>query len=62
VHPRKQGFVLTLKSDRPVSAGRIVKAEQTSSHRWHLDVRVTDACEIDAELLGWIRTAYELCP
>src|SRR5438874_10893809 len=42
VHPRKEGFVLTLKAAGPVNSARIVKAEQTSAHRWHLDVRVSE--------------------
>src|SRR5436309_252378 len=60
VHPRKEGFLLTLKSPRPIQSARIVKSEQASKNRWHLDVRVAQAGDIDAELLTWIRAAYEM--
>jgi len=28
--------------------------------RWHLDVKLAGCQEIDEELLGWLRQAYEL--
>ena len=60
VHPRKQGFVLTLKAPGPVASKRIVKSEQASKNRWHLDVRVAERDDIDTELLGWVRAAYDM--
>jgi hypothetical protein len=61
VHPRKDSLLMTIKSTAPLHASRVVKSEQVSKNRWHVDVRVTEASDIDAELLGWVRTAYELC-
>jgi hypothetical protein len=61
VHPRKQHLVITVKSATPIASERIFKVEQVSTHRWHLEVELTAAGEIDRELLGWIREAYELC-
>lgn len=46
VHPRKQHLLL--------------KTEQVSKNRWHLDLKLTAPGEIDAELLGWPREAYDL--
>jgi hypothetical protein len=51
VHSRKQFLLLTIKAAQPVRSPRVLKAEQVSKNRWHLA----------AELLGWLREAYELC-
>ena len=61
VHPRKLHLLVTVKSAGPISSGRIVKAEQVSKNRWHLELKITVSSDIDGELLGWIRTAYSLC-
>ena len=62
VHPRKSHIVLTLKADRPIESPRIAKAEQTSKNRWHVDVKVAAPHDLDAELLAWLKQAYDLCP
>jgi hypothetical protein len=61
VHPRKQHLLVTIKAAAPIRSGRVVKAEQVSKNRWHLDVKVAVAGDIDAEFLGWLRQAYEIC-
>jgi hypothetical protein len=61
VHPRKQHLLVTIKSANSIRNPRIVKAEQVSKNRWHLDVKVMTAEEIDAQLLGWLKEAYGLC-
>ena len=61
VHPRKQYLLITIKAAAPIPSGRIVKTEQVSTNRWHLDVKVSIAGDFDAELLGWLREAYEIC-
>jgi len=61
VHPRKQHLLVTNKAAAPISSGRIVKTEQVSKNRWHLDVKVAVVGDIDAELLRWLREAYEIC-
>jgi hypothetical protein len=61
VHPRKEHLILTIKSAAPIRSSRVVKSEQASANRWHLDVKVATAGEIDRELIGWLRGAYELC-
>jgi len=60
VATRKDTLILTLKSANDISNPRIVKHEQVSANRWHLDVRLQNPDQIDAELITWIRTAYEL--
>ena len=61
VHPRKQSLLITIKASKPIRSARVAKAEQVSKNRWHLDVKLSAAGEIDAELLGWLREAYDLC-
>jgi len=61
VHPRKEHLLVTIKSDRATKSRRIVKAEQVSANRWHLEVKIAAPSEIDNEFLGWARHAYELC-
>jgi uncharacterized protein DUF5655 len=60
VHPRKQHLLLTIKAAKDLRSARNSKTEQVSKNRWHLDLRLTTAEEIDAELLGWLREAYDL--
>jgi len=61
VHPRKAYLLVTIKAAEPIRSSRVSKAERVSKNRWHLDVKLADAKEIDAELLGWLRAAYDLC-
>jgi hypothetical protein len=57
---RKQHLILTIKAVNAIGSPRILKAEQASKNRWHLEVKLTAAENIDAELLSWLRDAYEL--
>ena len=61
VHPRKQHLLITIKAAAPIPNGRIVKTEQVSKNRRHLDVKLAVAGDLDAELLGWLRAANEIC-
>ena len=60
VATRKSTIVLTIKSDRKLASPRIHKSEQTSASRFHHEVKLTSPAEIDAELTGWLKAAYEL--
>ena len=60
VQIRRQFVTLTLKSDRDIDSGRVVKREQTSAHRWHIEFRIERPDEIDLELQHWLEKAYEL--
>jgi len=57
---RKEHLVLTIKSDRPIKSPRIFKSEQTSASRFHHEVKLASAKDLDAELRGWLKAAYEL--
>jgi hypothetical protein len=60
VHPRKEHLNLTIKAAKAIKSARICKSEQTSKSRWHHEVKLAAPNEIDAELLRWLREAYEL--
>jgi hypothetical protein len=60
IHPRKNYLNLEFKSVAPIAGPRIQKSEQTSKHRFHNTVRLTDRAELDSELLAWLRAAYDL--
>ena len=57
---RQNSIVLTIKAEAALRSPRVHKAEQTSAKRWHLQVKLTSPDDVDAELLAWLRTAYEL--
>lgn len=57
---RKSALLLTLKSDTDIANPRIAKREQVSANRWHLETRIEAAKEVDAEIVGWLKKAYEL--
>jgi hypothetical protein len=57
---RKEHIILTIKSDRPIKSPRIIKSEQTSASRFHHEVKLTSPKDLDAELRGWLKAAYDL--
>ncbi len=57
---RKDVLILTLKSAHDIESPRVAKHEQVSAHRWHLEVKLQEPEEIDRELVGWLKDAYEL--
>ena len=60
VATRKSAIILTIKSDRELDSPRIHKSEQTSSRRFHHEVKLTAPSDVDAELIGWLKNAYAL--
>lgn len=60
VATRKTALVLTLKSDSDIANKRIAKREQASAHRWHLEIKLEAAEQVDGEILAWLAKAYEL--
>jgi uncharacterized protein DUF5655 len=60
VATRKECLVLTLKSARDIRSARITRHERVSANRWHLELKLSDPREVDAELTGWLRKAYVL--
>ena len=57
---RKSAVILTIKSDRKIASPRIHRSEQTSASRFHHEVKLTSPGDVDAELAGWLKAAYEM--
>jgi len=60
VATRKSAIILTVKSARQLSSPRIHKSERTSANRFHHEVKLGTPSEVDAELVKWLKDAYEL--
>jgi Domain of unknown function (DUF5655) len=60
VSTRKAALILTLKSATDIRSRRIVKREQASANRWHLEIRLDDPKQVDAELKAWLKKAIAL--
>ena len=56
---RRSSLILTLKSKSDVTHTRVIKSEQVSANRWHIEVRLQAVSDVDRQLLGWLRAAYE---
>ncbi len=60
VSTRKTALLLNIKSAAPIIHPRFPKNERLSAHRYHQELRLSDPSEVDAELLGWLKQAYEI--
>jgi hypothetical protein len=60
VATRKNSITLTVKSDRKLSSPRIHKSEQVSAHRFHHEIKLASPEDVDVELAGWLKAAFEL--
>lgn len=60
VATRKDALILTLKSASDIASDRVHKREQVSANRWHLEIRLREPKEVDAQIKGWLRAAYDL--
>jgi hypothetical protein len=47
-------------TDHVIRAARVSKVDRVSAGRFHVHVRVASAADIDAQLLDWLREAYDL--
>ena len=60
VHPRASGIILNLVLDTPVKNARVHKSEQVSANRHHIEFKLENPTEVDAQLVGWMKKAYSL--
>lgn len=60
VETRKDYLLLNIKTDYPIESPRVTKTEKLSARRFHQKVKLSLPGEVDAELQGWLRDAYEL--
>ena len=57
---RQSSLILTLKSATDIRSPRIENREQASANRWHVEIRLEDPKQVDRQLTGWLKAAYEL--
>jgi len=57
---RKTALILTLKSDSDLASNRIMKREQTSANRWHVEIRLEAARAGRSRAARWLENAYAL--
>lgn len=60
VHTRKNYFILNIRSDHLIDSPRIVKSERVSKSRYHQEVKLQNLGDVDAELMAWLKAAYDL--
>jgi hypothetical protein len=60
VYTRRSYINLNFRASRPIHSPRIEKMEQLSASRFLHTVRLQSPEQVDAELLGWLRDAYDL--
>jgi uncharacterized protein DUF5655 len=60
VATRKGALQLTLKSATDIASPRVVRREQASANRWHLEIRLDDPRQVDRELTAWLADAMRL--
>ncbi len=60
VHVRKDCLIVQVVAEGPIPSPRVFKAEQVSRNRYHNHVRVASPQDVDDELLGWLKAAYQL--
>lgn len=60
VATRRSSLILTLKSAKDICSPRVERREQASAHRWHIEIRLTSAADIDRQLTTLLCAAYEL--
>jgi hypothetical protein len=60
VHPRKGAVLLNIRSEAPIESERIRKLEKVSAKRFHNEMLIDAPGGVDAEVVGWLRSAYAL--
>jgi hypothetical protein len=60
VEVRQTYLLLNIKADHKIESPRIEKTEQISARRFHHKVKVSSPKDLDKELLGWLKAAYEI--
>jgi hypothetical protein len=60
VSTRQMALMLNVKSATPIVSPRFPRHEKVSANRYHQEVKLSNPSEVDSELLGWLKQAYEL--
>jgi hypothetical protein len=60
VQTRREHLILTVKSRQDISSSRVFNRVQASANRWHLELKLHNQEEVDAELKQWLKQAYQI--
>lgn len=60
IQTRREFLIFTVKSPVKVASDRITKQEQVSANRWHVEIKLHHAADVDAEITDWLRNGYEI--
>ncbi len=60
VATRQDYLLLNIKSDQKLDSPRVRKTDHVSASRYRHEVKLTSPDEVDAELVGWLKSAYAL--
>jgi hypothetical protein len=60
LHPRKNAVLLNLRTSAPIESARIRKVERASANRYHNEMLLESAADLDGELMQWIADAHAL--
>ena len=60
VYTRKDYMNLEIHLRNKLTNNRVSKVEQASPNRFHHTIKISTPKEVDKELLGWLKEAYDL--
>jgi hypothetical protein len=60
VYTRRSYINLNFRTSAEITSPRIEKVEQLSASRFMHTVKLQSPDQVNAELLGWLRSAYDL--
>lgn len=61
IFPEKKDLALAIIRDEPLDDFPVYQSYQSSKKRWSNHIKIEKEEEIDTQLLGWIKDAYDLC-
>lgn len=60
MHPRREYLNLHFITGHRITSPRIIEVTQLPQGRWEHSVVLNEPDDVDDELLGWLRSAYQL--
>jgi len=60
VYTRKDYINLEVHLKKKLTSKRVTKVEQASANRFHHTIKLSSPKDVDKELLGWLKEAYDL--
>ena len=60
VYTRRDYINLEVHLNYKLTSKRVSKVEQASPNRYHHTIKISSTKDIDKELLGWLKEAYDL--